>query len=73
MYDIWPPFSVSVRLIENRLTEIFSVNRLTENIPSSIVIITSVLTFESTSIFYGHLSINCFALLQMFFRIKMQR
>ena len=30
----WPPFSVSVRLIENRLTEIFSVNRLTENIPT---------------------------------------
>ena len=30
----WPPFSVSVRLIENRLTEIFSVNRLTENIPN---------------------------------------
>ena len=26
--------SVSVRLIENRLTEIFSVNRLTWNIPS---------------------------------------
>jgi len=30
----WPPFSDSVRLIENRLTEIFSVNRLTENIPN---------------------------------------
>ena len=31
----WPPFSVSVRLIENRITKFFSVNRLTENIPSS--------------------------------------
>ena len=45
----WPPFSVSVRLIENRLTEIFSVNRLTENIPITKILLMSAKTQKQNS------------------------